>query len=126
MRIFFLGGLMSYRVLFGFMSPNAGIGLRVRESAVLSNVLFGLLLIFSGANVNVDSLPALMRTISQGVPLTHGIKAARRLADGSGLGDVSGLVAAELAVGTAYAVLGYAIVRFMEWRARTHASLEMA
>jgi ABC-2 type transport system permease protein len=105
---------------------NAGIGLRVRESAVLSNVLFGLLLIFSGANVNVDSLPALMRTISEGVPLTHGIKAARLLADGSGLGDVSGLVGAELAVGTAYAVVGYGIVRFMEWQSRTHATLELA
>lgn len=105
---------------------NAGIGLRVRESAVLSNVLFGLLLIFSGANVNLDSLPAWMSTISQAVPLTHGIEAARRLADGSSLSDVSGLVAAELAVGTLYAALGYAIVRFMEWQARTRATLEIA
>jgi len=105
---------------------NAGIGLRVRENAVLSNILFGLLLIFSGANVNLDTLPSWMAAISEGVPLTHGIEAARRLADGRSLGDVSGLVAAELAVGAAYAVAGYALLRFMERQARTHATLETA
>jgi ABC-2 type transport system permease protein len=105
---------------------NAGIGLRVRENAVLSNILFGLLLIFSGANVRLDSLPSWMSTISQGVPLTHGIEAARKVASGSSLGDVSGFVAAEFAVGAAYAVAGYALLRFMEWQARTYATLETA
>jgi ABC-2 type transport system permease protein len=105
---------------------NAGIGFRVRENAVLSNILFGLLLIFSGANVDVDSLPQWMQAISQAAPLTHGIEAARRVADGSGLGDVSGLVLAELLVGTIYAVIGYGIVRFMEWQSRVHATLETA
>ena len=93
---------------------------------MLSNILFGLLLIFSGANVNLDTLPPWMAAISEGVPLTHGIEAARRLADGRSLGDVSGLVAAELAVGAAYAVAGYALLRFMERQARTHATLETA
>ncbi len=41
----------------GLGLANAALGLRVRETAVMSNVLFGLLLIFSGANVPVDALP---------------------------------------------------------------------
>jgi ABC-2 type transport system permease protein len=105
---------------------NAALGLRVRENAVLSNILFGLLLIFSGANVNVHSLPSWMYAISQGVPLTHGIAAARRLADGSGFVSVTPLIAAELAVGAIYGVVGYTFLRFMERQARLHATLELA
>ena len=66
----------------------AGIGLRVRETAVLNNVIFGLLLIFTGANLRIDELPGWMQAISYRVPLTHGIEAARRVANGASLGDV--------------------------------------
>jgi ABC-2 type transport system permease protein len=104
----------------------AGIGLRVRETAVLLNIIFGFLLIFTGANVPLDELPAWMKVVSEGVPLTHGIEAARRLAAGSGLGDVSGLIATELAVGVVYGVAGYGVLRFMEWQSRRHATLERA
>src|SRR5262252_1478362 len=72
----------------------AGIGLLVRETAVLSNILFGVLLIFTGANVPLDALPGWMSTIAQGLPFTHGIEAARKLADGASFDDVAGLFAA--------------------------------
>ncbi|MGH3103800.1 MAG: ABC transporter permease [Gaiellaceae bacterium] len=104
----------------------AGIGLRVRETSVLLNIIFGFLLVFTGANVPLDDLPAWMRAVSEGVPLTHGIEAARRLADGSGLADVRGLIGAELAVGVVYGAAGYAVLRYMEWQSRRHATLERA
>ena len=56
---------------------NAALALRVRESAVLSNVLFGFLLIFTGANVPLSDLPDWMQTVSQWIPFTHAIEAAR-------------------------------------------------
>jgi ABC-2 type transport system permease protein len=102
----------------------AGIALRVRESAVLLNIVFGLLLVFTGANVPLDEMPSWMRAVSEGVPLTHGIEAARSLVEGRSLGDVAGLVGGELAVGSIYAVFGYAVLRFMEWQSRRHATLE--
>ena len=105
---------------------NAGLGLRIREVAVLSNILFGLLLIFTGANVPLDALPGWMSTTAQGLPLTHGIEAARGLAAGDSLSDVSGLVAAEAAVGAAYAVVGYTLLRFLEQQSLRHATLEIA
>jgi ABC-2 type transport system permease protein len=43
----------------------AGIGLRVRETSVLNNIIFGLLLIFTGANVRIGELPGWMQAISQ-------------------------------------------------------------
>ena len=105
---------------------NAALSLRVRETAVLSNVLFGFLLLFCGINVPLDALPGAMSTIAQGLPLTHGVEAARRLADGAALGDVGGLVAAEALIGTLYAVAGYAILRYFEWESRRLATLERA
>ena len=104
----------------------AGIGLRVRETAVLSNIIFGLLLIFTGANVPLDELPGSMQAVGERVPLTHGIQAARRVADGSALTDVGGLLATEFVIGVVYTFLGYQLIRLMEHASRKHASLQVA
>ena len=66
----------------GVLLHRAGPGLRgdrlrVRETAVLNNVLFGLLLIFTGANIPLEQMPGWMEAIAVRVPLTHGIQAAR-------------------------------------------------
>ena len=87
----------------GFGLVNAALALRVREIAVLTNVLFGVLLIFCGVNVALDSLPGWMAAVGRLLPLTHAIEAARELAAGASLGSVSGLVGTELLVGLVYA-----------------------
>jgi len=103
-----------------------GVGLRVRETSVTGNIVFGLLLVFTGANVALDTLPGWMSTIAQGLPLTHGIEAARRLADGAALGDVAGLIGGEALVGVVFGVLGYGLLRYLERQARANASLEVS
>ena len=105
---------------------NAGLGLRIRETSVLSNILVGILLIFCGANVATSSLPHWMAQISSWLPLTHAIAAARTVADGSSLSSVQGLIGRELGVGVLYAVAGLAIIRFFETQSRRHASLGIA
>jgi ABC-2 type transport system permease protein len=105
---------------------NAGLGLIVRETAVLSNIIFGLLLIFTGANVPLDELPGWMRAISEVLPFTHGIEAARRLADGETLGDVRSLLVAEAAIGVVFVAAGYALLRALEVLSRRNATLERA
>lgn len=105
---------------------NGALGLRVREVAVLANIIFGLLLIFTGANVPVSELPGWMQAVSEVTPLTHAIEAARGLADGAPLASVDHLVAQELLVGAAYGLIGYGLIRFMEWQSRVHATLETA
>lgn len=104
----------------------AAIGLVVRETAVLANIVFGLLLIFTGANVPLDRLPGVLPTLAQGLPFTHAIAAGRRLADGESLGAVAGLVGSELAIGTIYLVVGYGMLRWLELLSRRHATLERA
>jgi ABC-2 type transport system permease protein len=105
---------------------NAALGLRVRETAVLSNILFGLLLVFCGVNVPLSSLPSWMSTISQRLPLTHGIEAARDLAAGASFHSVGGLVGAELLIGCLYALAGYLLLRLMEVESRRRGTLEIA
>jgi ABC-2 type transport system permease protein len=100
------------------------IGFRVRETALLSNVMFGFLLVFCGVNVPLDDLPGWMSTVAQGMPLTHAIEAARRVADGASLGAVSGLLGAELLIGAIYVVLGIALLRLFELHGRRYATLE--
>jgi len=103
---------------------NAAASLRIRENAVLSNVIFGFLLIFTGANVPLDDLPGWMSTLAQGLPFTHAIEAARQLAAGASLADVADLLGAELLIGTIYGILGYTLLRWFETLSRRHASLE--
>ena len=104
----------------------AAIGLRVRETAVLNNVLFGLLLIFTGANVPVAELPGWMQTVANSVPLTHGIEAAREVANGAPLSEVSDLLLTEFLIGIVYTVVGYQALRFMENQSRKRASIQIA
>jgi ABC-2 type transport system permease protein len=103
---------------------NAALGLRIRENAVLSNAIFGFLLIFTGANIPLSELPGWMQTVSEGIPFTHSIEAARELADGATLGSVLDLVGAEVLVGFVYFVAGYALLRFFEDQGRRRATLE--
>lgn len=104
----------------------AGIGFLVRETATLNNIAFGVLLVFCGVNVRLSNLPGEMGTMAKGMPLTHGIEAARQLADGASLAHVGGLVLAEAAIGAIYATVGYAFIRVLEHQSRVHATLERA
>jgi ABC-2 type transport system permease protein len=104
----------------------AAIALRVRETAVLANIVFGVLLIFCGVNVPLASLPRWMAAISHWLPLTHGIAAARALAAGSSWGDVAATVGREAGIGIGYLVIGTVLLRYFEAESRRRATLEMA
>ena len=102
----------------------AAIGLRVRETAVLGNIVFGVLLLFSGANVAVSALPPWMAAVSPWLPLSHTIAAAREIVAGASLGDVGGLLLREAGVGLLYAAVGLVAIRLLEASSRRTASLE--
>jgi ABC-type polysaccharide/polyol phosphate export permease len=105
---------------------NASLGLRWRESALLSNMILYFLLLAAGVNVPLDLLPGWLSTIAQGLPVTHGVEAARELVAGSPLVDVAPLLGAELLVGLVYATIGLFLVRLFELEGRRGASLELA
>ena len=99
-------------------------GLRGRDVFFFANLVIFVFLLFCGVNVPVDSLPGWMQAIGRILPLTHGIAAARQVAEGASLGDVSGLVWTEAAIGVFYAAFAYALFRYFEIEAAGAATLE--
>ncbi len=99
----------------GLMTPNV---------LFLVNVIFFLLLIFTGANIPLDKLDPWMKPVSAVLPLTRGIQSARLLVGGARLTEVLPLLGGELLVGIAYALAGYAVFRWFESQARTRGTFE--
>jgi len=91
----------------------------------INNFVYFLLLIFSGANVRLNELPAWVQAISSALPLTRGIAAARLLVQGSSLTEVMPLLAGELAVGLVYGLLGYLMFAIFELEAKRRGTLEV-
>lgn len=94
------------------------IGLIMRDAIIIANVVYYLLLIVCGINFPVSRLPAAIQVISNSLPLTRGVEAAREAAAGAPIGQVQGLLAGELLVGIVYAFGGYVLFRLFEVYAR--------
>jgi ABC-2 type transport system permease protein len=99
------------------------LSLRIKDIWVGSNMAFTLMLLLCGVDVPPSALPGWLAGIGQALPLTHGIEAARRLAAGGRLTDALGPIGAEAAIGAAYALAGYALLRLFEAENQRRASL---
>ena len=95
-----------------------------RDGATLGNVVFLVLLIFTGTNVALNDLPGWMAAIGRCLPLSHAIEATRMLGDGASWSAVQGLVGTELAIGLVYVVIGLGSLRLFEHLSRTGATLD--
>ena len=91
----------------------------------VNNFVYFVLLIFSGANVRLDQVPAWVQATSSVLPLTRGISAARLLVQGWSLADVMPLLLGELVVGLIYALLGYLLFAVFEMEAKKRGTLEV-
>ena len=108
----------------GFGLCLGSVGLRGRNVYVLANLVDGFLLVLCGVNVPLDDLPDWAQSLSQVLPLTHGVEAARDVVGGESLSQVSGLIATEALIGLAYFTLGMLMLRVFEHEGRRTASLE--
>ncbi len=100
------------------------LSLVTRNALFVGNTVYFLLLLFSGANVRLDSLPLWMQTISYMLPLTRGIMAAREIIAGASLLDVWPLLSVEILIGLIYLVIGYIWFRWFEIQAKRYGTLE--
>ena len=110
-------------VVISFTTAGLGLlfgslGLVMRDAIVVANILYYLLLVFCGINFPVGRLPGVLQVVAYALPLTRGVEAARQAVAGASLGDVAGLLAGEIAVGVAYAFVGYLLFRAFEGYAR--------
>lgn len=100
------------------------LGVRGRSVGLFADSISGSMLIVSGANVPFARLPHLLRTISSGIPLTHGIEAAREIATGATLSHVAPLLGKELLIGAIYLAAGMSMLAFFEREGRRTGALE--
>jgi ABC-2 type transport system permease protein len=100
------------------------IGLRAKDFFFAANLAYFLMLLFCGVNIPLSVLPGWMSAISRCLPLTHGIAAARTIAGGGSLGDVSGLLWTELGIAVAWAAAGYLMFRALESASRRAAVID--
>jgi len=90
----------------------------------VNNFVYFSLLIFSGANVQISTLPVWMQIVSSILPLTRGIAASRALAAGASLTDISVLLLSEIGIGLTYGFLGYFLFSWFEIQAKRKGTLE--
>ena len=90
----------------------------------VNNTVYFLLLIFSGANVDLNVLPAWMQAISSALPLTRGIASARALIAGAGFAEITPLLIQEIGIGLIFGLLGYFMFHWLELVAKRRGTLE--
>jgi ABC-2 type transport system permease protein len=98
------------------------LGLRLRDSFLVANPTYFLMLLLCGVNVPLDVLPGWLAAIGRCLPLTHGIEAGRIVAGGGALDW--GLLGTEAGIGLAYAVAAYFLLRYFEEESRRRATLD--
>jgi ABC-2 type transport system permease protein len=101
------------------------LGLVTRNVMFVNNTVSFLLLVFSGANIEVSALPAWGQVISQVLPLTRGIAAARLIIAGEPLVQVAPLLVQEFLIGVFYVAAGYIFFRSFETTAKRRGTLEI-
>jgi ABC-2 type transport system permease protein len=100
------------------------VSLITRDVLTVGNTVYFLLMVLCGVNFPVERLPGVLQAVSAALPMTRGIAAARMAIAGATLRQVAPLLLGEAAIGLAYAVVGYAIFRWLEARARAGGRLE--
>jgi ABC-2 type transport system permease protein len=88
------------------------------------NAVFLLMLVIAGVNIRPSQLPGWLQPLSSIVPLTRSVAAARQAVDGASFATIAPDLAGDLAVGAAYLLLGFVLLRRMEFAARRSGALE--
>jgi ABC-2 type transport system permease protein len=117
--------LLSTATCTAFGLVVGALGLRWRDVFTIANPAYFLMLLFCGVNIPLSALPKWMQVVGSGMPLTHGIAAARRVADGASLSSVGGLIGTEALIGICYFAAGYVLLRLFEAEGRRRATLEL-
>lgn len=106
--------LISMFAAMGFGCFLSIFGLISNQMHFLLNTVEYVLLIFTGSNFPVSRLPEPVRIVSNLLPFTRGIEAARQIMSGESMRSVAFLLAGELAVGAVYLLAAAVLIQFAE------------
>jgi ABC-2 type transport system permease protein len=110
----------------------AGLGLLMgclslitRNVMLVNNTVYFLLLIFSGANFPAESLPGWLQPISMVLPLTRGIASTRLIIAGEPFHEITRLLGQEALIGIVLMLVGFAMFRIFETKAKQLGTLDI-
>ncbi len=101
------------------------LSLITRNVMLVNNTVYFLLLLFSGANLVIETLPKWMQVVSTGLPLTRGITASRLIISGGKLREVLPMMRVEFLIGLGLSLLGYVMFRIFESKAKQLGTLDI-
>ena len=101
------------------------IGLVHRDVHLFLNISEYVLMILTGASFPLTRLPSFMMAVSSKLPLTHGIMAARLIANNGDVNMIQSLLLKEFAIGSVYILIGYGLLQYFEYQARVKATLDL-
>jgi ABC-2 type transport system permease protein len=101
------------------------LGLITRNVMLVNNTVYFLLLLFSGANIEINTLPSWMQAVSRFLPLTRGIESTRAIIQGGRLTDILLVLGEEIFIGIVFLVLGFSLFRIFETQAKKMGTLEI-
>ncbi len=94
------------------------------DASFLANLALFALILLSGANVPLHELPEPLQAVSQALPMTRSIAAARAFSGGAPWSAAAPDLAGDLALGILWALAGFAILRLIERLAIARGTLE--
>lgn len=110
--------LLTVLSLTGFGMMIGSIGLRLRTSAIIANIVSYMGLLICGVNFPLSYLPQWVRVIADVLPLTYGVKAMRAASDGADVMSISDDLLIMATLGAVYLVISILMFRLFERKAR--------
>jgi len=101
------------------------VGLITRNVMLVNNTVYFSMLLFSGANISLESLPKWIQVVSSYIPLTRGIASTRLIVAGAGINEVLPLLLEEFLIGLIFTLLGFFLFSTFEKQAKKLGTLEI-
>lgn len=100
------------------------IALVISEIHLFLNTASMVLYILTGASFNREKLPMVLYWFSELIPITRSIDASRIIIAKGDISYALQLLGTDFLIGIAYMLIGFALYRYFEYRARVTATLE--
>ena len=117
--------LLTVLSLTGFGMMIGSVGLRLRTSSIIANIVSYIGLLICGVNFPLSYLPEWVQAVASAFPLTYGVDAMRGAVDGANILDIGGDLLTMIILGLVYFIISLVMFRMFEKLARNNGSYEM-
>jgi len=94
------------------------VGIHLRTSAIIANIVSYIGLLISGVNFPISYLPDWVQVVSNCMPLTYAVEATRSAVNGASLADLWLQIVMMTVLGIIFAIVAWYSFRFFEKKSR--------